>query len=669
MSLHPYLIKARLKSKELARKFRRPLRADSPETFFSRHWKGAAPDNEYFADSTRFFFGPNDMGIYGKALSVHFADSCREAMARADKSLEHKFDILGSGEKYLGEKINWHCDFISGRVWERQSCSKVRLVYQNDNSDVKIPWELSRLQFLTDLGRAYFLAENKAYKDELIAILCDWEKENPVDIGVNWACSMEVAIRAINIIWGMNFFAFTDDEREFVRMVIRLLYYHALHIERNLEIIAAGANSNHLLSDYLGLFYIGLLFPEFDRATKWVRIGTSGLESEISRQVTPDGPDYEGSTSYHRLVLEIFLSAYILAKRNNVIFSNNYNERLLNMIRFSEAAIGNSGHAPLIGDNDDGYIVKLASEDPSDHSPLIDVGLTFLKEDFSIKVSPAEERAWYLGVESLAHLAAVRKTGSRLFGESGYAIIKNDRLHIIFNAYAVPKGNFGGHKHNDILSFTLEIDGLPYFIDPGTCCYTSDFAMRNLSRSTALHNVVEVDSQEQNRYLPERLFYLMRDAEAKIDLWAETAESIMVSGIHTGYKRLDGAIIHRRTITAFTKETSIVITDEFSGKRGREHDFTSRLITPHLNIETTQDRNILIKRDSHPGLTIKNSIQGFLKTDINPIEYFPRYGVRTPGFQIEFRYRGNLPFVSTIAITPGMLSRKKASGKLEMAAK
>ncbi|OGC95504.1 MAG: hypothetical protein A2W25_01150 [candidate division Zixibacteria bacterium RBG_16_53_22] len=656
MNIGPYWLKARLKLKALAKRFQLPTKVEPIDAFFSRHWSGAAPDSSYFGPKARFFFGPGHAREYREAIESNFADSGRETILRAERALAHTFDLLGSGEVCLGETINWHADFKSGRIWPGKAHGRIKIVYPDDKSDVKVPWELSRLQFLTDLGRAYFLTENDAYKDEFMAVLRGWEAANPVDIGVNWTCSMEVAIRAINIVWGMHFFRFDDDDREFVQSIIRLLYYHANHIEKNLEFISDGANSNHLISNYLGLFYIGLIFSEFDRSQEWLGIGSAGLENEMLSQVMPDGPDYEGSTSYHRLVLEMFLSAYALGARNNVAFSQNYRDRLYNMFRFSESVTGNSGLAPLIGDNDDGYIVKLAGDNPADHRPLIDVGRTLLKETASSGHVPTEERLWYLGPGCLSQTAAGSKSGPRLFPESSYAVIRCEKLHLVFNAFAAPEGNFGGHKHNDLLALTLEADGLPYLIDPGTFCYSSDFAMRNLSRSTSFHSTVEVDSCEQNRFLARRLFFLRRDAEAKIDLWEESSDHIIVSGFHTGYSRLGDSISHRRTITVFVSELSVVITDEFTGRHGSEHDFVSRLIMPNVKIMMAQDREVAIRRNGHPGLVIKSSGQGFLSTTINQIEYFPRYGVRERGYQMEFAYRGKVPFAATIGIKPGTLS-------------
>jgi uncharacterized heparinase superfamily protein len=652
MDFRPYIIKIISKSKSLARRFRWPTRVLPHQEFYGRRWNGNQPRHDYFSDKgmPRFFFEPSDLSEYQVVLKERFPESSNCAIERASNALANVFSILGCDNVFMGDTVDWHIDFKSGRRWDRKPFARLKLVYPDDNSDVKMPWELSRLQFLVDLGRAYFITENNAYKEKFKNVVQEWEKANPVDIGVNWSCSMEIAIRAINIIWGMHYFKFDENEADFVRNAIRLIYYHAHHIEKNLEFVSDGANSNHLVSNYLGLFYVGLLFPQFDCSPKWKQLGLAGLENEIRAQVLNDGADYEGSTSYHRLVLEIYLSAYLLGRKNDVTFSEIYGRQLKLMIAFSEAVTGNSGLAPLIGDNDDGYIVKLSSDNPADHRPLIDIGLAYFEDSVSPRLDHTEEKLWYLGLESFKKERSTKTPSSKLFLDSGYAVMRNERVHLVLNAFAVPPDNLGGHKHNDVLSFTYEIDGMPYLIDPGTYCYSSDFKLRNLSRSTEYHNTVIIDSEEQNRFMFDRLFFMMRDAETKLHSWDVTDDQVTASVSHTGYARLVDGIIHRRTLTVSFKDLSVVAVDEFDGSGNVLHKFTSNFMTPCLEIERARNAEIFIKAGRNEALKISNSLGGFKAINIDRVEYFPHYGVKKPGFKIEFRYQSHLPFRIVTAI-------------------
>jgi hypothetical protein len=490
-------------------------------------------------------------------------------------------------------------------------------------------------------------------KREFKAILKNWEEENPADIGVNWSCSMEIAIRAINIIWSLQFFDFDKYETDFVRGIIKLLYYHACHIENNLEFIADGANTNHLLSDYIGLFYIGLLFPEFDRAAHWKKTAIDGLEKGIAEQVHKDGADYESSTSYHRLVLEIFLSAFILGRLNGIVFSDKYKDRLYGMINFSEALIPSSGMAPLIGDNDDGFMVKLAAENPADHRHLVEIGLLLFGERVPVRLKTSEERLWYLGPAAMSPYISYRPSTSKLFRDGGYAIIRNDDFHLVFNVGGIPEKNLGGHKHNDLLSLTLEINGTQYLTDPGTYCYTANYPMRNLSRSTIRHNTVIVDSYEQNRYPVERLFYMMPDARARVHLWTDLGNSVVISASHDGFTRLKDKIIHKRSVSAMMEAPSVLVTDDITGKAGTSHRYKMIYITPQREIEQLDNSSVVIGRKRFGNFKLRGSSEGLRKMTIEPVEYFPRYGVIASGNIIIFEYEGVLPFRISTTMTYG----------------
>ena len=647
-------IKIILKLKELRKKYRRPVQVPSIDLFVKKHMNGIVPGSDYLLkrEQPLFFFDSNNREKYIDSINANFPEAARRAVTRADDAVEHIFDILGSGPTNLGKKINWHQDFISGKEWVPEHFSKITIVDPKDTSDVKIPWELSRLQQCTDLGRAYWLTEDETYLREFVSTVDDWESNNRVDCTVNWTCSMEVAIRAINIIWGLYFFSIKNSLSDcFIQNTLRLLYYHGLHIEQNLETIDNGANTNHLLSNYLGLFYIGILFPEFDRSRKWRQIACAGLETEITAEVMADGADYECSTSYHRLVTEIFMSAYILGKKNNFLFSETYKNRLKQMVQFSESLTPPSGQVSLVGDNDDGFIVKLSHDNPSSHAHLIELGSLLFSDFLPENIVQSEESIWYLSSKVSTNIQLHRKLSSIIFKKSGYAVARNRNMHLLFSASKMSEKYLGGHKHNDNLSFTLEINHIPYFIDPGTCCYTSDFDTRNKNRSVVSHNTVSIDSTEQNRFIENKLFYLLNDAKAEIDLFVNMKDMVIISGFHKGYQRLSDTITHRRTIVAYLSSRSIKILDEFTGKDKKEHTFETRFITPIESVAIDKDDTIKIKEYNSDALNLRMQSSITPEIQIDPSEYYPGYGMKKAAKTICFQQTSKLPMQNLTIIT------------------
>src|SRR2546430_3765411 len=114
----------------------------------------------------------------------------------------HEVDLLGAGPTKLGARLPWMQDFKNGGGWSLDYCSDITYGETRGPSDVKVPWELSRSQHVPRLGQAYWLTGDDRYADEFVAEVNDWIAANPYAYGVNWACAMDVALRAVSWVWG-----------------------------------------------------------------------------------------------------------------------------------------------------------------------------------------------------------------------------------------------------------------------------------------------------------------------------------------------------------------------------------------------------------------------------------------------------------------------------------
>lgn len=508
-----------------------------------------------------FFITPADKAERVAAIR-RWAPACEATtIAAADTACAHIFDLLGSGPVALGPIIDWHTDFKSGHRWNPHTYfADIRAAPPPGGYDLKLPWELSRCQHFAWMGQAYWFSDDERYAAEFVAQVTDWIAHNPPRLGVNWACAMDVAIRAVNWLWGYAFFQASPALTAAFRLAFwKSLLQHGRHIFANLE-YSETLTSNHYLSDVVGLVYLGIMMPEFAEAQQWRSFGLTALEQEMFKQVYPDGADFEASISYHRLVAELFLSATLLAQRNGYSFSDAYLERLEKMADFTQAVTRPDGAVPLIGDCDNGRLHRLKAwggdlREWCDHRHLLATSAAlFDRPDFAHSAGDQwEEAIWLTGATACAWAAQADEThppapplGSRRFPDAGVHILRSDQTYIIVDAGGNGQNGNGGHAHNDALSFEWFAAGRTLVTDPGTGLYTADYARRNRYRSTRAHNSILVDGEELCRIDPDRLFTLEDDLQPRVLHWSVRDESTLLVAEHDGYRRLIHPVVHRR---------------------------------------------------------------------------------------------------------------------------
>jgi hypothetical protein len=495
-----------------------------------------------------------------------------QTIESAERICAHRFDLLGSGLTDLGPDIDWHRDFKSGFRWDPRVFS-ARLRYGDvRGADVKVPWELSRCQHFPALGKAYWFTGNDRYAAELVAQLTHWIAENPAQFGVNWSCTMDVAIRAFNWLWG---YAFVHDAPEvtlaFRRALAGSLLAHGRHIQRNLERGADGITSNHYLANLVGLMGLGFACPMFHEARMWKEFSLAETFREIERQVHPDGGDYESSIPYHRLVAEMFLAVAILCRRNGIALPEAFSQRLQRMLDFTLAYTKPNGLAPQVGDADDGRLHILADYgrwDPRDHRHLLATGGAFFDRAdlYAAAGEQVEEAFWLVGDYRQADPGFVfPPPGSRAFSDSGIFVMREGPLYVLISCGAVGTKSIGNHKHNDVLSFEFHVDGHDLIVDPGSYLYTPEPMWRDRFRSTAVHSTLMVDNMEQNRFGEGGLFWLHADANPRCLAWESGAGVDRFVGEHDGYARLAEPVIHRREFRLDKRARRLAITDWLQG--------------------------------------------------------------------------------------------------------
>lgn len=511
-------------------------------------------------------------------------------VADAKKAREHVFDLLGSGPVRVGkEKIDWHTDWKTGARWPVRFFQEIPVKLARDGpEDVKLPWELSRFYHASALGRAFAMSEPGAQEEhalELRSQISHWLEENPYAGSCNWMNAMEVALRAIGWTLGLELMRGSKTLDAAFRLdVARSLYLHARFIVRNLEVYGS-VTSNHYLSDGVGLLLISHALPANEEVNDWREQAERIVLEEMQVQVREDGVDYENAVSYHRLVCELFLLAFLPVK-NRV--PGEFSKKLEKMLEYTLSYTKPDGTAPLVGDADDGRAFVLSPLRPhDDHRYLLGIGAAlFGRADMKRACGALPEAlVWLLGEEGVRAWDALDATrvpepASRWFEPSRVAVLRKGAAHAFLDAGDVGISGKGSHGHDDALSLELSIAGMSFVRDAGPFVYTADPKKRFLARSIRSHNTVVVDEAEASGLREDLLWNTPEEQRAAIESFSQGSAVDLVVARHEGYERLPEPIVHRRRLALLKDEESFLVHDLLEG-RG-EHAFRWQVLTPFL---------------------------------------------------------------------------------------
>jgi hypothetical protein len=523
--------------------------------------------------SPRMFAGFEE----AESAREYFSSKHDVLTAEAREVVEHRWSLLGYGVREFGARVDWLREPASGVRWPLGFHGDVQLV-RGDGSDVRLLWELNRLGHLLTLGRAYAASGVEELAVEFFAQVEDWPEQNPVGQGPNWACAMEVALRAVNLLAAFRMFRRSPSlDVERLTLLLSLFDAHGRHVRRNLE-YSYIATSNHYLSDVAGLLWLGLLLPELDAAAGWREFALKELLRELDGQVLADGADWEASTGYQRFVTEVFLYTFILCRENGFEVGARAWAKVRSMLEYVRALLRPDGRAPLVGDADGGRLLPLARRRADEYAYLLAVGAALFREPrFRVVEETPEEVFWLLGASGARTYEELKTAGlnassSETFESAGVCVLRAGDLYLHLNAGGAGLGGRGAHGHNDALSIEVSACGVSFIADPGTYVYTSDLRARGEFRSTAYHSTVEIDGVEQNTTPESAPFFNGDEARPRLLNFSTTVERDFAAAQHQGYERLHtGPVTHRREVTFEKRERYWLVEDILDGDGA--HDF------------------------------------------------------------------------------------------------
>lgn len=521
----------------------------TPEEFFTKHIDTSVPAlssipakmsagdlagaEKVFADHVRATLR-NDV-LNKDWLGRKYQDKeLRALKLRADEIMDYKLSSCGMPHHFADHKMDWHLNptFNKYKEWT---------------------WQLSRHPFWTTLAEYYTATGDEKSVTVWIDMITSWfdqalvpEKAKPGDTHC-WR-TIEAGIRMTG--WSRQIAAFAKSPQvtdEFLTRYFISIWEHGWRLRNN------STNGNWLLMELHGLLRISLLYPFLNDAPEWKAYALSRLQGEFSRQVYPDGFQYELSTGYHGVVVSNYLDVF----------------RLYEMLGLEKPEFIRTGLEKMFE-----MYMRLAM--PTGVTPSLNDG-----SNVNVSLWCRKALTLYPQRSDFQWFATNGKKGtppdylSSVFPWAGAAVFRSSWEKDAVWGY-MDGSPFGrAHQHEDKLNFLLTAYGKVMLTEGGNYLYDSS-ECRKYVLSTRAHNTIRIDGLDQN-HRP----YHWNDADinVKADVKFSTfpTSDWARSTYKNGYGPRHEPVVHDRTVAFFKKEQGLapffVVIDRLTAPNDRPHAF------------------------------------------------------------------------------------------------
>ncbi|HBT51214.1 MAG TPA: hypothetical protein DEA49_03780, partial [Petrotoga sp.] len=224
------------------------------------------------------------------------------------------YDIDFQNYELMGQKI----DLLNYSFIDNSKEKKWFYLALPKNKDVKIIWEINRLQFLPQMAISFLKTKDHELLKKIENIIKEWNAKNPYDVGINWYSNLEVAIRSISLL--LTYILLYDYIKS--KEIEELIYKHGYHVYKDIGYTQNCVPNNHLIGEATSLYLLGNIINT-KQSKKWISKSKKILLEYINF-LRDDGTFKEASLSYHRFVLQMYLLVYL--------FSNKFKDNFIQSI-------------------------------------------------------------------------------------------------------------------------------------------------------------------------------------------------------------------------------------------------------------------------------------------------------------------------------------------------
>ncbi len=493
----------------------------------------------------RFFFESKAQSRYRDSILAVQGETHRKLLAEVDKLKAGMLKYFERQEGFVGFPPQWHRNPFNGCQANADS-HWADIPDFSDIGDIKWIWEPSRFAIAYKLVRAYWMTGDEIYPELFWELVENWRVVNPPQRGPNWKCGQEAAFRVMAWCFALYGFAnSTPSTPERIQMLVTMIAVHTERIEGNIG-YALSQKNNHGVSEALGLYTVGLLFPEFKRTEHWCSLGKELLIREGMRQIYNDGAYVQHSMNYHRLMFHDYLWAIRLGQLNGDVFPESLLDRLRVSLNFLYQMVdAQSGHVPNYGANDGALILPLNNCDYLDYRPVLQAMSVLLNNERLFEHGPwDEDLVWLFGPEALQTPLRHEPLQSTPFNDGGYYTLRGQNSWGMIRCHTYRERP----SHADMLHFDLWYNGQNVLRDAGTFQYYCEPPWDHYFKSTAAHNTVVVDGKDQMEKGSRFLWFHWTKSQLRHNEHLPLIDSDYWEGEHYSYRHRKSGVVHRRAV-------------------------------------------------------------------------------------------------------------------------
>ena len=627
-------------------------------------------------DGRRQIFFSDAQALRATLRETIGADGEKSALTEAENILKGNLPFFGQLSLACQFPPQWFRNPVTAQsVSPEQPWTQMRFASPT-YGDLKFILEPSRFLFVYPLARAYALTGDERLAQAFWSAVEDWTRHSPPMAGPLWICGQECSLRILA--WSFALHAFIRSPSSTAERVALLVSMIAAHAWRTAQTLgyARSQRSNHLISEAVGLWTAGTLYPELREAQVWQNLGAHLLQEAVIDQVTPAGVSLQHSFNYQRMILHLLLWTLRLAEVHNAPLPEQIRQRAQAAFDFMRPWVDPaSGLAPNYGSDDGSLILPLAASEYRDFRPLLQLGAAVLNRP-ALAPGPWDEAALWFGLKP----ALPEKSNPNPpapAAETGYFRLGDEKSWAMVRAGRYSRRPFQA----DQLHVDLWWQGVNLARDAGTYLYNGSPPWNNGFAGSAVHNTVTVDHRDQMRRAGRFLWVDWAQASGRTySSSGNRSCADRFEGEHDGYRRL--GVKHRRMVQWLNGSGWIIVDDIVNDEDMEgtgEHDVRLHWLVPDLPNEFSDSpfQAVFSVAKSRVCWNIFPSVPGsamivragvrlsgnLVDADTQLLGWeSPTYGDLRPAVSLVYQVRSRLPVRFVTAVLTDERCKLKASG-------